>query len=379
MATDIAQELEIVQTVEPLCVVKHQRFVRRVRVVVDIGREHLLDACDVVVDLVFGQQRAFVRTERRVAHLCRAATHQGDRLVASLLQPTQHHDLDQRSNVQRLRSCVKADVGRYHALAQCLIEALIIRAVRKEAALHHDSHEIGFGMVGHRLVLGFRSRHSISGSTGEGKRMLKSGAIRALGAMSGTSLDGVDAAVLVTDGVTITEFGPSDFRPYSKEESSVLRAALGKWDGAEVEAAAEVIETAHAQILSGFEDVDLIGFHGQTVAHDPANRGTLQIGDGALLAEVLERPVVWDFRSNDVKLGGQGAPLAPFYHFALAKFIGATAPVAFLNLGGVGNITWVDPTLCVPSHSLKPFFKKTILSPICITEFISWVLMIVVI
>ena len=181
--------------------------------------------------------------------------------------------------------------------------------------------------------------------------MLKSGAIRALGAMSGTSLDGVDAAVLVTDGVTITEFGPSDFRPYSKEESAALRAALGKWGGAEVEAAAEVIETAHAQILSGFEDVDLIGFHGQTVAHDPANRGTLQIGDGALLAEVLERPVVWDFRSNDVKLGGQGAPLAPFYHFALAKFIGATAPVAFLNLGGVGNITWVDPSKAKPEEA----------------------------
>ncbi len=181
--------------------------------------------------------------------------------------------------------------------------------------------------------------------------MLKSGAIRALGAMSGTSLDGVDAAVLVTDGVTITEFGPSEFRPYSKEESAVLRSALGKWDGVEVEAAAEVIETAHAQILSGFEDVDLIGFHGQTVAHDPANRGTLQIGDGALLAEVLERPVVWDFRSNDVKLGGQGAPLAPFYHFALAKFIGATAPVAFLNLGGVGNITWVDPSKAKPEDA----------------------------
>lgn len=169
--------------------------------------------------------------------------------------------------------------------------------------------------------------------------------------MSGTSLDGVDAAVLVTDGVTITEFGPSEFRPYSKEESAVLRSALGKWDGVEVEAAAEVIETAHAQILSGFEDVDLIGFHGQTVAHDPANRGTLQIGDGALLAEVLERPVVWDFRSNDVKLGGQGAPLAPFYHFALAKFIGATAPVAFLNLGGVGNITWVDPSKAKPEDA----------------------------
>ncbi len=181
--------------------------------------------------------------------------------------------------------------------------------------------------------------------------MLKSGAIRVLGAMSGTSLDGVDAAVLVTDGVTITEFGETAYRAYSDEERETIRAALGQWDGAEVEAAAEVVETAHAALLSGFEDIDLIGFHGQTVAHDPSERGTLQIGDGALLAEVLERPVVWDFRSADVRLGGQGAPLAPFYHHALARFIGAEAPVVFLNLGGVGNLTWVDPSIEKPDEN----------------------------
>ena len=172
--------------------------------------------------------------------------------------------------------------------------------------------------------------------------------IRALGAMSGTSLDGVDAAVIETDGETVFGFGESAYRPYSEAERAVLRAALGLWEGEAVEAAAEVIETAHAEILSGFEDVELIGFHGQTLAHEPRGRGTHQAGSGAILAEALGVPVVWDFRSSDVRFGGEGAPLAPFYHFALAKFIDAAEPLAFLNLGGVGNLTFADPGFAHP-------------------------------
>ncbi|WP_282024925.1 anhydro-N-acetylmuramic acid kinase [Limimaricola cinnabarinus] len=172
--------------------------------------------------------------------------------------------------------------------------------------------------------------------------------IRALGAMSGTSLDGVDAAVIETDGETVFGFGESAYRPYSEAERAVLRAALGLWEGEAVEAAAEVVETAHAEILSGFEDVELIGFHGQTLAHEPRGRGTHQAGSGAILAEALGVPVVWDFRSSDVRFGGEGAPLAPFYHFALAKFIAAAEPLAFLNLGGVGNLTFADPGFAQP-------------------------------
>lgn len=172
--------------------------------------------------------------------------------------------------------------------------------------------------------------------------------IRCLGAMSGTSLDGVDAAVIETDGESVFGFGESAYRPYSEAERAVLRAALGRWEGPEVEAAAEIVETAHAEILSRFENVALIGFHGQTFAHDPRGRGTHQAGSGAILAEALGVPVVWDFRSSDVRFGGEGAPLAPFYHFALAKFVGATAPLAFLNLGGVGNLTFVDPGFARP-------------------------------
>ncbi len=111
-----------------------------------------------------------------------------------------------------------------------------------------------------------------------------------------------------------------------------------------------MVETAHAELLAGFQGAELVGFHGQTLAHDPGGRGTHQAGDGAVLAEVLGLPVVWDFRSADVGLGGQGAPLAPFYHHALARLIGETRPLVFLNLGGVGNVTWVDPARSDPGE-----------------------------
>ena len=179
--------------------------------------------------------------------------------------------------------------------------------------------------------------------------MMKPGPIWCLGAMSGTSLDGVDAAMVLTDGHAILEFGPDAYRPYTATERATIRAALGQWSGGpDVQAAADVVETAHAEVLSRFSGAELVGFHGQTLAHDPGRRGTHQAGNGALLAQVLGLPVVWDFRSTDVAMGGQGAPLAPFYHFACARWMGATAPLAFLNMGGVGNLTWVDPRQAAP-------------------------------
>jgi anhydro-N-acetylmuramic acid kinase len=177
------------------------------------------------------------------------------------------------------------------------------------------------------------------------KAIGKIGMVNALGAMSGTSLDGVDAAVVRTDGHVIESFGRSGYRSYSADERSVIAEGFGKWAGPEVEAAASVVETAHLEVLTGYEDVDVIGFHGQTLSHKPRIQGTLQVGNGALLAEALCIPVVWDFRSADVEIGGEGAPLAPFFHHACARFVGFTRPVVFLNLGGVGNLTWVDPEL----------------------------------
>ena len=186
--------------------------------------------------------------------------------------------------------------------------------------------------------------------------MVQDGVLRVLGTMSGTSLDGVDAAVLLTDGIDILGFGESRYRPYTDEERTVLRAALGAWPGeARAEAAAEVVDFAHAELLAGFGAVDLVGYHGQTLAHDPGGRGTHQAGSGQVLAQALGWPVVWDFRSADVRLGGQGAPLAPFYHHALARRLKLDGPVAFLNLGGVANVTWLDPAIPAPEHACLAF------------------------
>ena len=178
--------------------------------------------------------------------------------------------------------------------------------------------------------------------------------IRALGMMSGTSMDGVDAAVIETDGISIAEFGRTGFRGYSDNESAVLHQALGRWPGAPGVAEAAALSVAsHAALAADFPEAEVIGYHGQTLAHDPQGRGTHQAGSGADLARQTGRPVIWDFRAEDVRRGGEGAPLAPFFHWACARWAVGQGrlpdePVAFLNLGGVGNITWVDPRVAQP-------------------------------
>ena len=177
-----------------------------------------------------------------------------------------------------------------------------------------------------------------------------------LGLMSGTSMDGVDAAVLVTDGETIGGFGPRLFRSYSLVERDMLRAAVREAraladrmarPGA-LAAAERIVTNAHGEAVerllaenSGLK-LDLVGFHGQTVFHAPARRLTVQIGDGKALARRLGIPVVHDFRAADVAAGGEGAPLVPIYHRALAAAAGLTGPVAIVNIGGVANITRIQ-------------------------------------
>ncbi|SFG19258.1 anhydro-N-acetylmuramic acid kinase [Palleronia marisminoris] len=179
------------------------------------------------------------------------------------------------------------------------------------------------------------------------KDALREGPVWSLGTMSGTSLDGVDAAMVLTDGAQIFAFGETAYRAYSDEERDVLRAAMGRWEG--LGEASAVVESAHAELLGQITGAAVVGFHGQTTAHDPAGRGTCQIGDGRMLAHMLDLPVVWDFRSGDVEMGGQGAPLAPFFHHAAMRYVGETEPAAVLNLGGVGNISYVNPAIEVPS------------------------------
>jgi anhydro-N-acetylmuramic acid kinase len=167
----------------------------------------------------------------------------------------------------------------------------------------------------------------------------------ALGLMSGTSLDGVDAALVVTDGIAVERLGPALTVPYQPDTRERLRSVLGgAGPVAEVEAEitrihAEAVARLLAEAGVSGAEVDVIGFHGHTILHRPEQRRTWQIGDGALLARLTGIPVVNDFRTADVLAGGQGAPLVPVFHRALAA--GIERPVAVLNLGGVGNVTWI--------------------------------------
>jgi len=177
------------------------------------------------------------------------------------------------------------------------------------------------------------------------------------GFMSGTSLDAVDGALLLTDGARIFEFGPVIERKYTPEERSVLQVATDaarawNWQGPQPDtpfaAAREVITTTHADAFSKLiaqasdRNISLAGVHGQTVLHrrptDMAKGATLQLIDADALSQAFALPVAYDFRSDDVAAGGQGAPLAPAYHAALIAGQG-DEPMAVLNLGGVANIT----------------------------------------
>jgi len=163
--------------------------------------------------------------------------------------------------------------------------------------------------------------------------------------MSGTSLDGIDVAAIATDGRRRVIPGPTLTVPYPEAFREQLRSVLG--GVGEVAAVEAELTRLHANAIAQFRakypdvPVELIGFHGHTILHRPAERRTWQIGDGALLARLAGADVVADFRSADVAAGGEGAPLAPLYHTALAADL--PKPLAVLNLGGVGNVTWIGP------------------------------------
>src|SRR5215468_2566537 len=192
------------------------------------------------------------------------------------------------------------------------------------------------------------------GRAREAKTMM----LTALGLMSGTSLDGVDVALIETDGKRVQSFGPSGYRPYTERERSLLQQALTeavhlpRRDARPgiLREAEQVVTTAHAEAVAAYtaqhritrEEIDIVGFHGQTVLHRPEKRMTVQIGDAAALAKAIHIPVMHDFRAADVAAGGQGAPFVPVYHRALAQSLERQGPIAVVNIGGVSNITFID-------------------------------------
>ena len=182
---------------------------------------------------------------------------------------------------------------------------------------------------------------------------------RAIGLMSGTSLDGVDAVLLKTDGDGVAEAGPALTFPYPRQTKvwiqRAIRAALeGRHEADEIAKAINEVTTTHIGAVQKLmqqnylrrEEIDVIGFHGQTILHRPpvdrsAPGRTWQIGSGHIMAEELGIDVIDGFRLNDMAQGGEGAPFAPVYHALLVRQLERDHPVCVLNIGGVANITWI--------------------------------------
>jgi anhydro-N-acetylmuramic acid kinase len=179
----------------------------------------------------------------------------------------------------------------------------------------------------------------------------RGGSMLALGLMSGTSMDGIDAALLRTDGAAQVEPLPARSTAYDAAMRRAIRDAVADpHDAARVAALEAALTDRHAEAVAALlaeaglaaADIDVIGFHGQTIHHDPAAGTTRQVGDGARLARATGCRVVNDFRSADMAAGGEGAPFAPVYHAVLAQRL--ALPVCVLNIGGVANVTWIGRT-----------------------------------
>lgn len=180
--------------------------------------------------------------------------------------------------------------------------------------------------------------------------------LNALGLMSGTSLDGIDVALIRTDGENEVRRGPAATYPYRPDQQALLHDALQEAKALQTRdarpgilgEAERALTEWHAEAVARFlgekgltsSEIDVIGFHGQTVIHRPERRLTVQLGLGPTLARRIGVPVVYDMRAADVAAGGQGAPLVPVYHRALAAGL-PERPVALINIGGVANMTWI--------------------------------------
>jgi anhydro-N-acetylmuramic acid kinase len=186
---------------------------------------------------------------------------------------------------------------------------------------------------------------------------------RVIGLMSGTSMDGIDVAFIETDGESFVARGPFATVPYPINlRRTLLRLPA---DATDIRSVEREVTDLHSQAVRSFCEangiqlnlIDLIGFHGQTIRHEPERRRTWQLGDGQRMADALGTVIVNCFRQNDMEHGGEGAPLAPAYHRAIVHSLRVDQPVAVLNIGGVSNVTLIDGELlyacdCGPGNAL---------------------------
>tara|TARA_B100000700_G_scaffold31140_1_gene29864 strand:- start:114 stop:1214 length:1101 start_codon:yes stop_codon:yes gene_type:complete len=193
----------------------------------------------------------------------------------------------------------------------------------------------------------------------------------ALGLMSGTSMDGVDASIIDSDGDIEFSIKTDKYFEYGDELRQKLvkiRKKVSVFEDLksysdEIKSLEREITIFHANAVNKIietskVEIDFLGFHGQTIFHDPEKRISKQLGDGNMLSQLTKKNVVYDFRQNDIKNDGQGAPLAPIYHILLAKTFKKKGilklPIIILNIGGIANITYINSNYKMTSEDIGP-------------------------
>jgi anhydro-N-acetylmuramic acid kinase len=180
----------------------------------------------------------------------------------------------------------------------------------------------------------------------------KNNFISALGLMSGTSMDGIDGSIISSDGTNIKEYKISNYTEYSTTTTTLLFKAFNNISNfmkdtdskKELSYRVTIDHALAAEKLINKSNIlpQIVGFHGQTIYHNPQKKITLQLGEGALLSKLLKTNVVSNFRDNDMLNGGEGAPLAPIYHKLLIENFNITLPACIVNIGGIANVTYFD-------------------------------------
>ncbi len=198
-----------------------------------------------------------------------------------------------------------------------------------------------------------------------------------IGLMSGTSADGIDASLVHTDGQHVVQPVESLFCAYERSVQQQIQLARQKpadylADPQRRTALIDAITRAHAKAVSqlrqkaGQQEINLIGFHGQTVYHNPEQCRTIQLGDGPALSRMTACPVIYDFRHADMAAGGQGAPLAPIYHQLVLRQAGFTGPAAFINIGGVSNLSFCAGEMLI-GYDIGP--GNALMDDLCMRHF----------
>lgn len=195
--------------------------------------------------------------------------------------------------------------------------------------------------------------------------------LNVIGLMTGTSMDGIDISLVKTNGIDLIRLNQNFFYKYNNETQDFLLSILNEditFNLKRKKYLDDIVTQEHYQALKNLNILkrsDLVGFHGQTIYHNPSEKVSIQLGDASKLSQLLKKDIIFDFRSMDIKNGGQGAPLAPIYHKFIIESLNLKLPTCILNIGGVANLTFWDGKTLIgfdtgPGNGLMDHFMKTI-------------------